>query len=75
MTGLLVDTSVWVVHFRRRNDELVRWLLQDAVLTHPWVLEELACGTPPARAQLWTPDKRLAGLAERPGVAHPAAAH
>jgi len=51
MTGLLVDTSVWVDHFRRRSDELVRWLLQDAVLSHPWVLGELACGTPPARAQ------------------------
>jgi predicted nucleic acid-binding protein len=51
MTALLVDTSVWVDHFRRRNDELVRWLLQDAVLIHPWVLGELACGTPPARVQ------------------------
>ena len=48
---LLVDTSVWVDHFRRRNEELTRWLLQDAVLIHPWVLGELACGTPPARAQ------------------------
>lgn len=126
MTGLLVDTSVWVDHFRRRNDELTRWLMQDAVLTHPWVLGELACGTPPARAQtladlaalqpakvatvdeviafvereqlyglgcglvdlgllastlitpgarLWTMDKRLANLAERFGVAHPAAVH
>lgn len=51
MTALLVDTSVWVEHFRRNNDELARWLMQDAVLTHPWVLGELACGTPPARAQ------------------------
>lgn len=57
MTGLLVDTSVWVDHFRRRNDALVRWLLQDAVLSHPWVLGELACGTPPART------KTLADLA------------
>lgn len=48
---LLVDTSVWVDHFRQRNEELTRWLLQDAVLIHPWVLGELACGTPPARAQ------------------------
>lgn len=126
MTALLVDTLVWVDHFRRRNDELVRWLMQDAVLTHPWVQGELACGTPPARAQtladlaalqpakvatvdeviafvereklyglgcglvdlgllastlitpgarLWTLDKRLASLAERLGVGHPAAVH
>ena len=123
MTGLLVDTSVWVDHFRRRNEELARWLLQDAVLTHPWVVAELACGTPPARVQtladlaalqtaklatvdevmtlvererlyglgcglvdlgllastlitpgarLWTLDRRLADLAARFGVAHPA---
>lgn len=51
VTAILVDTSVWVDHFRRRNEALMRWLLQDSVLIHPWVLGELACGTPPGRAQ------------------------
>ncbi len=54
MTGVaavLVDTSVWVDHFRRHNSLLTTWLLQDAVLIHPWVLGELTCGTPPARSQ------------------------
>ena len=46
-----MDTSVWVDHFRRPNQALVDLLLQDAVLTHPWVLGELACGSPPSRAQ------------------------
>ena len=46
--AVLVDTSVWVDHFRRRNDVLVSLLVQDAALCHPMVLAELACGTPPA---------------------------
>jgi predicted nucleic acid-binding protein len=44
----LVDTSVWVVHFRRRNDALVSLIERDLVVMHPMVLAELACGTPPA---------------------------
>jgi predicted nucleic acid-binding protein len=44
----LVDTSVWVAHFRRRNDALVSLIERDLVVTHPMVLAELACGTPPA---------------------------
>ncbi len=51
MRTVLVDTSVWVDHFRRPNQALVDLLLQDAVLIHPWVLGELACGSPPSRAQ------------------------
>lgn len=51
MTAVLVDTSVWVDHFRSRNEELAKLLMQDAVLIHPWVLGELACGTPPSRVQ------------------------
>lgn len=53
--GVLIDTSVWVSHFRRRNPELVSLLSIDQALTHPFVLGELACGTPPApRAQTLT---------------------
>ena len=52
MKGVLIDTSVWVDHFRRRNVGLMDLLELDLVLTHPMVLGELACGTPPApRAQ------------------------
>jgi predicted nucleic acid-binding protein len=50
--GVLVDTSVWVDHFRQRNHALIELLGQDLVLTHPMVWAEIACGTPPApRAQ------------------------
>lgn len=52
MTGVLVDTSVWIEHFRHRSGALMDLLDSDLVLTHPMVWVELACGTPPApRAQ------------------------
>ncbi len=43
-----VDTSVWVDHFKNRNQDLVRLLVSDSALIHPLVVAELACGTPPA---------------------------
>lgn len=45
---VLIDTSVWVDHFRRANTRLVQLITGDQALTHPVVLVELACGTPPA---------------------------
>ena len=44
---VLVDTSVWVDHFRRPNAVLAELMGFDEVLTHPLVVGELACGTPP----------------------------
>lgn len=49
--SVLVDTSVWVDHFRRGNAALVALLQADLALTHPMVLLELACGTPPQPRQ------------------------
>lgn len=46
--SVLIDTSVWVDHFRRRNDRLVELIVMDQALTHPLIVGELACGTPPA---------------------------
>jgi predicted nucleic acid-binding protein len=52
MSGVLIDTSIWVDHFRHRNDTLAGLLEADLALTHPMVVGEIACGTPPApRAQ------------------------
>ena len=51
MNGVLVDTSVWVDHFRRKNQELTYMLERDRVLVHPMIIGELACGTPPDRAR------------------------
>jgi predicted nucleic acid-binding protein len=47
--NVLVDTSVWVHHFRHGEPALVDLLQADRVLVHPMVLGEIACGTPPAR--------------------------
>ncbi len=44
---VLVDTSVWVDHFRRPNPVLAELMVLDQVLTHPLVVGELACGTLP----------------------------
>jgi len=41
---VLVDTSVWVDHFRRGLPELAARLEAAAVVCHPFVLGELACG-------------------------------
>ena len=48
---ILIDTSVWVSHFRHSNELLSDLLVSDVALTHPMILGEIACGTPPARAQ------------------------
>ncbi|GHT96127.1 twitching motility protein PilT [Betaproteobacteria bacterium] len=50
--NVLVDTSVWVAHFRNRNEHLAQLLLDKRVLTHPLVRLELSCGTPPEPRRL-----------------------
>lgn len=46
--SVLIDTSVWIDHFRKGNDALVDLIGLDLALTHPMVILEIACGTPPA---------------------------
>ncbi|MBU2714175.1 type II toxin-antitoxin system VapC family toxin [Zooshikella harenae] len=46
--NVLIDTSVWVDHFRNRNNTLISLIQADLALTHPMVVGEIACGTPPA---------------------------
>ena len=41
---ILVDASVWVEHLRTTDSLLVGALENDAVLVHPFVIGELACG-------------------------------
>nr|VFJ49140.1 MAG: hypothetical protein BECKFW1821A_GA0114235_10226 [Candidatus Kentron sp. FW] len=57
---ILVDTSVWVDHLRWRDEELSTLLDDDAILIHPFVIGELACGNLHHRQRV------LAGLYEIP---------
>ena len=41
---VLVDTSVWVSHFRRGEEALKALLEEGKVACHPYIIGELACG-------------------------------
>jgi hypothetical protein len=49
---ILVDTSVWVDHLRRRDETLAQLLTQGQVYIHPMIIGELACGHLQNREQL-----------------------
>jgi predicted nucleic acid-binding protein len=49
---ILVDTSIWIDHGRRRDELLVGWLTEGLVLAHPFVQGELASGQMPRRAEV-----------------------
>ncbi len=42
---VLVDTSIWIDHFRRTSAALVQLLENGQVLAHPSVIGEIACGS------------------------------
>ena len=42
---ILVDTSVWIAHFRKGSPGLLHLLEDGRVATHPFVIGELACGS------------------------------
>ncbi|MGE3309787.1 MAG: type II toxin-antitoxin system VapC family toxin [Limisphaerales bacterium] len=42
---VLVDTSIWIDHFRRRDPHLAELLAAGRVVSHSAVIGELACGT------------------------------
>lgn len=49
---ILVDTSVWIWHFRGREPDLAELLDTRQVLMHPLVIGELACGNLPGRREV-----------------------
>ena len=49
MKKILVDTSVWINHFKIQNETLTELLKKRVVRTHPLVIGEIACGTPSER--------------------------
>ncbi len=44
MTLVLVDTSIWISHFRKGNSRLQDLLMEGKVVCHPFIIGELACG-------------------------------
>ena len=56
---ILVDTSVWVDHLRRGNRALAQALEDGLVLSHPFVIGELACGTIRRRTEVLSLLSRL----------------
>ena len=66
---LLVDTSVWFEHLRRHDAAMAHLLEDGAVLAHPFVIGEIACGVFPRRRETLTllnglPTAPLLGQAE-----------
>ena len=41
---VLIDSSVWIDHFKRSNPDLSHLLENQQVCMHPFVIGELACG-------------------------------
>ena len=51
---ILVDTSVWIAHFRKGGSRLGELLSEALVLAHPFVVGELACGNLRNRVRILT---------------------
>ena len=49
---ILVDTSVWVAHFREGNTVLAELLNNGEVVCHPFIIGELACGNLKNRTEI-----------------------
>jgi predicted nucleic acid-binding protein len=64
---VLVDSSVWIAHFRHTHPELVELLTGGLVLTHPFVCGELACGNIKNRTTVLS---HLSALPEAKMAAH-----
>ncbi len=56
---ILVDTSVWVNHFRQENPRLSQALRDGHVLMHPFVVGEIACGNLRSRPSVLSDLERL----------------
>ena len=57
---ILVDTSLWIAHFRKGGSRLAELLSEALVLVHPFVVGELACGNLRNRARILSDLEALA---------------
>ncbi len=49
---VLVDTSVWINHLRNKDSHLENLLFDGAVICHPHIIGELACGNMKNRQEI-----------------------
>jgi len=49
---VLVDTSVWINHFRRGDHHLAKLLMDAEVACHSFIIGELACGNMGNRVEI-----------------------
>jgi predicted nucleic acid-binding protein len=61
---VLVDTSVWIDHFRTRNARLSELLEAGQVWIHPFTIGELACGSLSQRRKILMLLSALPGVPE-----------
>ena len=47
--NVLLDTSVWINHFKNDDPQVVHLLENQLVVVHEYVIAELACGSPKNR--------------------------
>ena len=64
---MLVDTSVWVQHFRFGEPRLARLLADGQPFCHPFIIGELACGHLKHRTEIL---HRLDHLSQLPEASH-----
>jgi predicted nucleic acid-binding protein len=65
---ILVDTSIWIAHFRATEPQLAALLLRNEVLTHPFVIGEIALGSVARRADVL---RHLGNLPAAVNATHP----
>ena len=61
---IIADTSVWIEHLRKTDTQLVQLLDKSLVLTHPFIIGELACGNLHNRLQILTLLKNIPSAKE-----------
>jgi predicted nucleic acid-binding protein len=69
---ILVDTSVWIDHLRKGDEELARLLNEGVVMCHQFVIGELACGNLKNRTEVLS---LLAALPSCPVASHAEGLH